>query len=325
MDTKLDDSFQQLELMLDKIDRSGLSSLNNEELLLLGHLYRRAVTALSEARRLGVQDSRIEYLNRLSARAYGHIYHSESKGWPSVPNFFKNEFPQTFRRNLPFIAAAFLISMIAGLFAYSQVRSNPAKADLVLGPTASSSMDWITERHTGHQNWMPEEQRPMMASFIMSNNIRVTILAFSTGILLGIGTLFLLFYNGLMLGVVAAAVSNVGGDVPLGFWSFVAPHGVIELTAIFIAGGAGLMLGWALLNPGERSRRDALKLAGREALKLMLGVAAMLVVAGTIEGFFSPSMVPDHLKLAVAAVLGLAEYTYLFMAGRDKKQMTDNG
>ena len=259
MDTKLDDNFQELEQMLDQVDRSGLSSLNNEELLLLGHLYRRAVAALSEARRLGVQEGRIEYLNRLSARAYGHIYRAESKGWPSVPTFFKNEFPQTFRRNLPFILVAFLISMIAALFAFAQVRSDPGKADVVLGPGASSNMDWITQRHTGHQNWMPAEERPMTASFIMSNNIRVTILAFTTGILLGIGTFLLLFYNGLMLGVVAAAVSNAGGEVPLGFWSFVAPHGVIELTAIFIAGGAGLLLGWALVNPGERSRTGCAK------------------------------------------------------------------
>ena len=163
-----------------------------------------------------------------------------------------------------------------------------------------------------------------MSSMIMQNNIRVAAVAFATGILAGIGTFLMLFYNGLMLGVVGALIAAHGGEVQMGFWSFVAPHGVIELTAIFIAGGAGLMLGWAVLNPGEYSRRDAVKLAGREATKLMIGVAAMLVVAGVIEGFFSPSMTPDRVKLIVAAMIGTSEYYYLFMSGRGSEKKTDH-
>jgi uncharacterized membrane protein SpoIIM required for sporulation len=212
--------------------------------------------------------------------------------------------------------AAFVIMYGAAVFAYAVVHRDPGKADVVLGPGASTMIDQIAERHTVRHDWMPQEDRPMMSSFVMVNNLKVTALAFSVGVLGGIFTCAILFYNGLMLGVIAGAVQLRGPQVALGFWAFVAPHGVIELTAIFIAGGAGLMLGWALVNPGQYTRKTALKLAGREAFTLVLGVAAMLVVAGIIEGFFSPSMLPEKLKLATAALLGIALCGYLLLAGR---------
>lgn len=301
-----------------------MKSLSNDDVLLFGHLYRRVTSALSTARSQDINDSHIEYLNQLAARSYGYIYVAETKGWPSIPNFFKNEFPQSFRRNLLFIMIAFFITIAGGLFAFGVVRHDLGKADVVLGPGAGEHLGSISDRHTGHKNWMPEEERPIMSSMIMQNNIRVAAVAFATGILAGIGTFLMLFYNGLMLGVVGALIAAHGGEVQMGFWSFVAPHGVIELTAIFVAGGAGLMLGWAVLNPGEYSRRDAVKLAGREATKLMIGVAAMLVVAGVIEGFFSPSMTPDRVKLIVAAMIGTSEYYYLFMSGRGSEKKTDH-
>lgn len=313
MDEK--DSLVRLEFLLQRVQTSGLRSLNSDELIELGHLYRRAASALSLARGRGLDDSRIEYLNGLVSRAYGYIYVAESKGYPSIKNFFTKDFPQTFRRNLLFILAAFGISLAAGLFAFAIVDRDPGKADAVLGPQASAMIDHIASRHTGHKNWMPEEERPVMSSSIMINNIQVSILAFATGILAGVGTFVVMFYNGLMLGVIAGAIKHKGMAVAMGFWAFVAPHGVIELTAIFISGGAGLMLGWAVINPGDRARGDALKLAGRQALVLVLGVASMLVIAGIIEGFFSPAVLPDSLKFLVAGLLGAAEFSYLFLAG----------
>ena len=120
-------SFQQLENMLRKIESSGVGSLTSEEILAFGSLYRRATSALSTARNQGVDDARIEYLNQLVSRAYGHIYIAEKKGWPSVMTFFKKDFPQSFRRNLPFILVAFLISIVAGMFAFGVVDSDPGR------------------------------------------------------------------------------------------------------------------------------------------------------------------------------------------------------
>lgn len=304
--------------LLKRVESGGLRSLSGEEVMEFGHLYRQVTSALSTARSHGVNDAGISYLNQLASRAYGHIYVAQSKPWPSVRSFFTHEFPQSFRQNLLFITVAFLVTIVAGLFAFSVVANDPGKADMVLGPGATQMMDSIADRHEGNQNWMPEEMRPAMSSLIMTNNIRVTMMAFALGITLGLGTLYILFSNGLMLGTVAAAVASRSAHVELGFWSFVAPHGVIELTAIFIAGGAGLMIGWALLCPGDYTRGAALKLAGREALKLLLGVTAMLIIAGLIEGFVSPSMIPNQAKLAIATALGIAQFSYLFIAGKGK-------
>jgi uncharacterized membrane protein SpoIIM required for sporulation len=159
--------------------------------------------------------------------------------------------------------------------------------------------------------------RPIASSGIMTNNIMVSIFAFSAGVLGGVLTLFVLFYNGLLLGTIAAAVEQ--RNVALGFWAFVAPHGVIELPAIFIAGGAGLLLGYAVINPGDLPRRVALRQAGGEAIKLVMGVAAMLVVAGVIEGFFSPALLPEALKFSLAALLALGLVAYLALAGRETR------
>jgi len=117
------------------------------------------------------------------------------------------------------------------------------------------------------------------------------------------------------LGAVAAVFANYGVNMQL--WSFILPHGVIELTAICIAGGAGLWLGSALLLPGRITRREALVVRGREAVSLIGGTATMLVVAGMIEGFISPSDLPREVKLTLAALFALLLVAYLALAGRD--------
>jgi uncharacterized membrane protein SpoIIM required for sporulation len=152
----------------------------------------------------------------------------------------------------------------------------------------------------------------------MTNNIQVAILAFAGGTLLGVFTLYLLAQNGLMLGIVAGASQALGFAPNL--WGFVAAHGVIELSVIFIAGGAGLQLGWSVIRPGLLTRRAALVLAARRAAQLLLGCIPLLMIAGTIEGFVSPSDLPLAAKLAVSFTSGVLMYGYLLLAGREPKQ-----
>src|SRR5205085_368551 len=128
---------------------------------------------------------------------------------------------------------------------------------------------------------------PLVAAYIIQNNIRVALICFAGGVLLGIPTVLALLGNGWMLGAIAAAV-NIGG-YNLQFWSLIVPHGVIELSIIVIAGGTGLMLGDAILRPGQVRRGDALSAAARRAVWLACGAAALLVIAGTLEAFASPS------------------------------------
>lgn len=318
------ESLDQLADMLDKIESGGLRRLSEDDLLTFGRLYRSAASALAAARSHGVQDAEIQRLNQLVARAYGHVYVAESKGWPSIRTFFAKEFPQSFRRNLLFIAVAFGVFTIAALFAFGVTRNDPGLADVVLGPGTTTMMDSIAERHQGKQDWLPEEFRPIMSSGIMTNNISVAFFAFSGGILAGLGTLFILLYNGLFMGVVAAAVAAHGRDVAVGFWGFVAPHGVTELTAIFTAAGAGLMLGWVFVNPGDYTRGAALKLAARDAIQLVIGVVAMLVVAGVIEAFFSPTLIPEAVKFAFAGAETFILFSYLFVAGRQNERVRES-
>jgi uncharacterized membrane protein SpoIIM required for sporulation len=141
--------------------------------------------------------------------------------------------------------------------------------------------------------------KPLASSAIMTNNISVSLAAFAGGIVAGLGTVYMMLFNGLLLGVIAVACQRSRLSVSL--WSFVVPHGVLELPAIFIAGGAGLMLGTALLAPGSLPRREALTEAAAVAVRLVLGVIPLLIVAGTIEGFVSPSDAPPATKFVIGA------------------------
>jgi uncharacterized membrane protein SpoIIM required for sporulation len=163
--------------------------------------------------------------------------------------------------------------------------------------------------------------RPLASSMIMTNNISVTFTAFAFGIFCGLGTVYVLAFNGLMVGTLAALCHIHGLDVP--FWSFVLPHGVIELTAIWIAGGAGLLLGSGLVAPGDLPRRDALVRRGRRSIELILGCVPLLVVAGVVEGFVSPSHVPAGLKFATALVLLILLLFYLLSPAVQRQKSAD--
>ncbi len=155
--------------------------------------------------------------------------------------------------------------------------------------------------------------KPAASSFIATNNLSVSFSAFALGIT-GLGTVWMMFFNGLMLGVVGAATAGAG--MSLALWSFVAPHGVLELPAICIAGGSGLEIARGWLFPGLLPRRLSLVRAGRRAVTLIIGIIPLLLVAGTLEGFFSPTQAPVAMKFSLAAVLFLALLAYLFGNGR---------
>jgi uncharacterized membrane protein SpoIIM required for sporulation len=159
------------------------------------------------------------------------------------------------------------------------------------------------------------KQNQIGASGIMTNNIQVTIYTFAFGALAGIGTLFYMAFNGANIASVLALTYKAGFGNDL--VTFMVAHGVIELSCIFIAGGAGLLIGSAMLMPGDLTRGDALRTRGMEAVRLMLGVALLLVVAGIIEGFISPAPIDARIKYSIAAITGLALYSYLLFVGHE--------
>jgi uncharacterized membrane protein SpoIIM required for sporulation len=155
--------------------------------------------------------------------------------------------------------------------------------------------------------------KPLAASAIMTNNLTVCFTAFAMGITAGLGTINMMVTNGMLIGVIGAATWQAG--MALQLWSFVAGHGALELPAIFISGGAGLEIARGMLFPGLLPRRESLALAGSRAARLMIGIVPMLIVAGIIEGFVSPSGLAIPLKFLLSGVLLTALILYLTRVG----------
>jgi len=282
-----------LESLLGEVKGHGLHSLGRDELRELGLLYRQTATDLSAVRGDSSSVQQARYLNQLLGRAHNALYSGQKKTVGGVVRFFRDEYPRIFRRFLPYTLTAtaiFAVGALAGLFI---TLSNPDFMREFLGPHMVSTIEQ-------HKMWTDSivSVKPQESSFIMTNNMSVSFMTFASGMTAGLGTVYLLFFNGVMLGVIGVACGLNQMSIPL--WSFVAPHGVLELPAIFIAGGAGLRIAQALLFPGPLSRRDSLAVGGSEAVQLLVGVIPMLIVAGTIEGFFSPSSVPVPFKFLLA-------------------------
>jgi uncharacterized membrane protein SpoIIM required for sporulation len=270
-----------------------LKSLTGDEVREFGRLYRRAAADLAIARE-EVRDQRlINYLNHLVGRAHGAIYRSESSGFGVFLSFFRWELPSVFRRTFRYTLTSFLAFFLAFLFSFLMCLLDERFADHI-DPV-------IRHKIVAHENWTEQvnEANPLFASVIQANNIQVTFFAFAGGVLFGVGSFLILAFNGLSIGMVVSLC------ISYGFWEipiFMSAHGPIELTAIFISGGAGLLIGKALLMPGDLRRIDALVTNGLLAVKLLLGCVPMLLVAGLIEGFVSPAHISPLYKYAISGV-----------------------
>lgn len=298
--------------LLDRSQR-GLEQLSPDEVNALGRLYRAATSDLALAQRDFPNQRVTAYLNQLVARAHAVLYRSEPLAIGRLWRFATTGFPRVYRETLPFtlVAALLLIipAVVAGLGTYWQ----PASAKWMLPAEVQRLIPTIEKKELWTN--IPIEERPYASSFIMQNNIQVAFLAFGGGMLAGLFTVWVMALNGLILG----GLTGLTGHYGLGFelWTFVIGHGVIELSVIFMAGGSGLMLGWAMLQPGLLRRRDALALAGRKAVRLLIGCVPLLVIAGLIEGFISPAeSLPWPVKWGVGVGSGVLLYSYLLLAGR---------
>lgn len=304
--------WNRLESLLDRVQRQGLAALTRQELQQLGLLYRQAAADLSALREDSSGKSYARALNLLLARAHNIIYTGRKSSAGGLLHFFSSAYPRLFRRNLRLITAAFLLFFSGAIAGALLTMSRPEFMRLYVNP---QMMDTIEH----HKMWTDSiiSIKPAASSAIMTNNISVTFITFALGITGGLGTMFLLINNGIMLGVLGVACWLNGMSLPL--WSFVAPHGVLELPAIFIAGAAGLRIAQGMLFPGLLSRRDALVKAGGEAVRLLFGTVPMLILAGCIEGFISPSPnIAWQLKFTLASAIAVIFFGYLGLAGRNE-------
>jgi uncharacterized membrane protein SpoIIM required for sporulation len=301
--------WERLEDLVERARRGGLARFVHGELQELGLLYRQAASDLSVVREDPSGRRIAAYLNQLLGRAHNVVYRHRPAGPGGVLHFFREAYPRALRESLGPILAAASIFLAAGLAGFLVCLRDPGFPRFVLG-------DAMIETIERREMWTHSivSMKPLASSAIMTNNIAVALAAVAAGITAGVGTLYLMALNGLLLGTVAAACHASGMSLPL--WSFVAPHGALELPAIAIAGGAGLAIGRGLLFPGLLPRRDSLVLAGRRAAHLTLGTVAILVVAGVLEGFVSPSALPAGAKLLLGTALAGLLALYLAQGGR---------
>lgn len=302
--------WDRLERLLNETGSRGLGSLTRSELQELGLLYRQAAADLSTIREDPSGKSYARSLNLLLSRAHNTIYSGQKSRASGIVHFYRFTWPQIFRRNLHLINTAFLLFVLGGLAGLLLSVTRPDFMHLFLGPEMLETIE-------KHKMWTDSvvSIKPLASSFIMTNNMSVTFMTFAYGITAGIGTVYMIVFNGVMLGTVGAACWLGGMSLPL--WSFVAPHGVLELPAIFIGGGAGLRIAQGMLFPGMLPWRDSLAKAGGEAVRLVLGVIPILIIAGSIEGFISPSPgIPWQWKFALAGAIGVLFFSYLFFCAR---------
>ncbi|NDJ18820.1 stage II sporulation protein M [Myxacorys almedinensis] len=300
--------WKQLDSLLGRVEQRGLRSLSTDEIKQLASLYRSVSGDLARARTYQalVGTTIVQHLQRLTSRGYSQVYQgARRQEWQRILEFYRWGFPAVVQQTSGYSLLALALFVAGGLVGWWLSWRDPVFLSLVL---PESMIQTVREEQT---LWMGSilGVEPLASSQIMVNNIRVSFTAIAGGITLGIGTILLLFFNGLMIGTVGTLVGQ--NDLAYPFWAFVLPHGSLELPAIFLAGGAGLLIARGILFPGTMRRADALKVYGVQAAQLGFGIVPMLVIAGAIEGFFSPSpVIPDPVKYLVGLVLfcGLLAY-----------------
>jgi uncharacterized membrane protein SpoIIM required for sporulation len=294
-------SWQKLEELLRLGESSGLSSLDRYQLQDLGRLYRATSADLSRARAMKLGQDVQVYLNNLVVKAHNQVYQTKSNRWVDFVNFIWYGFPALVRQHVIYVLCAFLIFFAPFYISFVLVQQDNhfAQLEVAKGHPLVPEELWNMIEH--HHMWTDSAQdmSAPMASLIATNNIKVAILAFVFGITFGIGTVFVLATNGLSIGTVLGLCKAHGMDAKL--WQFVAGHGILEMSAIFICGGAGLLLAKSLLFPGQNKRVESLKMVAKDAACMFGGCVPIFLVAGTIEGFISPRTdLSNSVKLAVS-------------------------
>lgn len=311
------DNWQRLEDLLTLVQGNSLRGLSRTEVREFGELYRRAATDLAIARAETRDPKLINYLNSLVIRAHGKIYRADGSGLNLIWEFFSRDFPRTFRETWRYTFLAFAVFTGFGILSFLLCYY-----DLNFADTLGLSQIRFAAQ-TNEQWWLSlNEANQIGASGILTNNILVSFKAFAYGALFGIGTIYVLVFNGLSIGGVLGVCYKVNPAFGNALVTFMVGHGVVELSCIFIAGGAGMLIGYSIINPGDLTRLQALKNAGMKAVRLAVGVAVLLFVAGIIEGFVSPADIPPPIKFGVGILSGILMYSYLLLAGRKAEEFS---
>lgn len=297
-----------------EVQRRGLRSLREGEVSEFAAEYRAMATDLARLQTAarGREIDALFYLSRLVAAGHNLLYRQKPLVWSTVWRYMTVTVPRELRRSAAAIGAAAVMLFGPAAIAFTVVHEEPRLAAEFLPEPMLDRADNAARRAREGVGYIddPEGMRPVLAGAIIANNVRVTYLAFAAGATAGIGTVAALVFNGILLGGFAGLYTAYGvGELLL---AFVAPHGVLELSAIAIGGGGGLLIAAAILFPGARTRGEALVIQGRRAMRLIAAATLLLLIAGVIEGLISPIPYWDlPLKLIVSAATLLFLVVYV--------------
>lgn len=303
-------AWEQLETLL-TATKTNIRRLSPQELADLGRLYRSATSDLALAQRDFPNQRVTHYLNGLVSRAHAQIYQEEPLRRRALQHFYRQQFPLLYRALLPYTSLCFGVFVIGALLAFFITWRYPDTIYVFAG----AGVEELVRKVEAGELWtdIAPSVRSAASSMILTNNIRVMFLTFAGGITAGLLTLWIILSNGIHLGAIFGLLQAHGLSAGLG--EFVVAHGFIELSVIFLAGGCGLYMGDGLLRPGLLTRRTALVQRSRQSVQLILGCIPLLILAGVIEGFLSPSAAPWPLKVAVGLSTGIALHAYWLYAG----------
>ena len=314
----------ELERTLDRVESEPIVRLGIDEVRRFYYLYQRACADLVKIQTSAHDRALSEYLESLVARAYSEIYAMRrARQRFSVLRWVRESFPQAFRRRRQAFALAVALTLFGALFGGVAIRLDPdAKPILMPFPHLAMDPKERVKMEEEQKERPGENLKATFSAFLMTHNIKVAIFTLSLGATWGIGTAFVLFQNGVMLGAVVADYVGAGETPFLVGWLL--PHGIVEIPAVLIAAQAGFVLAGALL--GRRQARplvDRLRAVSRDLVTLIAGATLLLVWAGIIEAFFSqyhePAL-PYSLKIGFGVVEGIILAVYLMAAGRQSKE-----
>src|SRR6266446_4892564 len=292
-----------------RMERSGVGALAPGEIPAFAAQYREVAADLARARTYQVDPRVITYLERVVTAGHNALYRARGKGRTPLPHYILRDFPAAVVQSWRYVLLAFLLFSVPAVVGYVMIRERPELGEELM-PGMVARAEAAAENQAEGRGYAEtsKEDRPQTAAWIITNNITVSFGTFVGGLTGGLLTAWLLFTNGMMLGLVLGLFANYHALNYL--LTFVLGHGVLELTAIFISAGAGFRLAKAIIAPGDRTRRDALVVEARIAARMIGAVVTLLAIAGTIEGLLSTSAAPAIWKYGVSAATAVLLVLY---------------
>ncbi|HVF04542.1 MAG TPA: stage II sporulation protein M [Frankiaceae bacterium] len=299
-------TWRRLEELTKRAQRGRASGPELDELV---DLYQRTSTHLSVVRTSSPDPLLVDRLSSLMIRARSVVLGGRVRGWREVGRFFTATFPAAVYRSRWWAlgAAVFVIAVATGFGVW--VATHPEIHDSIAAPEEIRQM----VEHD-FEDYYSSAPAASFGAKVFFNNAWVAAVAFSLGILLGLPTIWVLFMNAANVGI-AGGLMAAHGKLGL-FFGLITPHGLLELTAIFVAAGVGLRIGWTVIDPGDRRRGDALAEEGRAAVAVVLGLVAAFAVAGFTEAYVTPSGLPTWARIAWGVVVEVAFIAYVLVLGR---------